>query len=154
MIRLGNWVKCNVAFRENRFKYVLDKIDAGTIEWLENSGDLLKGTIAINTVVDTGKTAGSWEYDVAKESSNRAVCRVYSNEDNAVFEEFGTGKYIEKGKPHTPGYHQDGKNYWFYKNEFGETKIGVPKRARKPATQALKTCIPIIESMAKEHILK
>lgn len=124
---------------------VVRKLDSGTMRWLEESGDFLQGMIAAYTKKDTGATAGSWQHKVSKESKSRAVCYVYSNYDNAVFEEFGTGKYTTKG--HYPAF--KGKIPWVYKGKDGKFYRTSGKRARHPATDAMKHSLPIIKEMGK-----
>ena len=150
---MAYFIKSEIAFRENKIPYVVEKLDEGTLKWLEASGEFLQGMIKNNTKRDTGKTAASWKSKVKKESPTRAVCYIYSDYDNAVFEEFGTGEYIEKGIEHTPKYHHAGEYSWPYMGEDGKFHIGVPKKPNRPARNAIKSSIPTIKRWGKD-ILK
>lgn len=136
------WVKVNVDFKTN-LRPVMAKLDQNTMDWLEDSGKLLKETIQEKTVKDTGATAESWDYKVTKGASE-AKCEVFSEYENASFEEFGTGVYAEQA--HVPGYRGAP---WRYRDAEGEWHITSGKPARHPATNAIRSASPTIRSKAK-----
>ncbi len=76
---------------------------------LEECAGELESQVKRNTRVDTGKTKGSWQHRVDDE---KHVATIGSNNENAIWEEFGTGEYALK---------QNGrKGGWSYKDAKGE----------------------------------
>lgn len=76
---------------------------------LEAAAEIVSET-ARNTRVDTGKTKGSWAGDVNKTSEGYEAV-IGSPDQNAIWEEFGTGEYASTehgGKGSTK------KGYWVY----------------------------------------
>lgn len=62
--------------------------------------------------VDTGKTKGSYKYEVS-ESDKQIEVAVGSDYQNAIYEEFGTGQYALHGNGRkTPWVYQDSKGDW------------------------------------------
>ena len=75
-----------------------------------------------NTVVRTGKTKNSWTHDVSG-SDSEVVGTVGSPEENAIWEEFGTGDYA---------LHNNGrKGGWFYVDEMGKGHFTHGKKPRR-----------------------
>lgn len=62
--------------------------------WLEEAGGELEAQAARNTRVDTGKTKGAWTHRV---DSGALEAIVGNPEQNAIWEEYGTGLYAENG---------------------------------------------------------
>lgn len=62
---------------------------------LEVSAEIVSQT-AKNTRVDTGKTKGSWEANV-HDTGDEYTADIGSDEQNAIWEEFGTGDYALNG---------------------------------------------------------
>jgi hypothetical protein len=61
---------------------------------LEECAGELESQVKRNTRVKSAKTKNSWKHTVDK-GSHTAI--VGSNDENAIWEEFGTGSYAEKG---------------------------------------------------------
>lgn len=103
-----------------------DKINAV----LEECAGELESQVKSNSRVKTGKTKGSFQHKVI-DSEHTAY--IGSNEENAIYEEFGTGEHALKG---------DGrKGGWFYVDEEGNghfTHGKTPSRAFHNAYTSLK----------------
>jgi hypothetical protein len=65
-----------------------------SIQFLEEIGGEIRSQAQRNSRRDTSKTAGSYK---KKLDAGGLAVHVGSNYDNAVYEEFGTGEYSEKG---------------------------------------------------------
>lgn len=88
------------------------KIDNIINTWLhEASGEIITSTQR-NSRTDTGKTKGSFSYKVSKYESN-----IGSNEQNAIWEEFGTGEYATHGDGRKGSWsYQDASGNWHRTN--------------------------------------
>lgn len=115
----------SVEFEDYSIK-VKDVIREKALTFLEEAGSEVESMTVRNQVRDTGQTAGSFDHVV--DDGDLAV-HIGSNYENAIWEEFGTGEFAEKG---------DGrKGYWvFVKGSSGGGKggksystIGEAKRA-------------------------
>ena len=73
--------------------------------FLQEAGEEITSMTVRNQVRKTGQTAGSWSDSPVLDEANLAV-HMGSNYENAIWEEFGTGEFAEKG---------DGrKGWWVY----------------------------------------
>ena len=104
---------------------VIKAIEKLGIEWLEEASGELEAQVKRNTVVDTGKTKGSWNHKV---DNKKLEAYVGSNYENAIWEEFGTGIFALGGNGR--------KTPWTYKDEKGFHKTK-GKKARRPLQNAL-----------------
>ena len=85
-----------------------DKIDAV----LEECAGELESQVKRNTRVDTGKTKNSFRHKVV-DSEHTAY--IGSNDENAIWEEFGTGEYALEGNGRKGGWaYEDAKGDWHY----------------------------------------
>lgn len=92
----------NVIFEDYSIK-VKDAIKEKALIFLEEAGSEVESLTVRNTVRDTGQTAGSFDHTL--DEGGLAV-HIGSNYENAIWEEFGTGEFAEKG---------DGrKGYWVF----------------------------------------
>ncbi len=110
---------------ENYTKDVIKAIEKLGIQWLEEASGEVEAQVKRNTVVDTGKTKGSWEHKVDEQKQEAYIG---SNYENAIWEEFGTGIYAVKGNGR--------KTPWTYKDEKGnwhKTRGKKPRRALQNA---------------------
>lgn len=106
-----------------------DRINA---ELEECTGEL-ESQVKRNTRVDTGKTKGSWQHKV-DDSSHTAY--IGSNDENAIWEEFGTGEHALEGNGRKGGWsYKDAKGKWHH------TRGKKPSRAFFKAYTALKSAI-------------
>ena len=106
-----------------------DRINAA----LEECAGELESQVKRNSRVDTGKTKSSFQHRVV-DSEHTAY--IGSNEENAIWEEFGTGEHALKGNGRKGG--------WFYVDEKGEghyTTGKKPSRAFWKAYTSLKNAI-------------
>ena len=106
-----------------------DKINAV----LEECAGELESQAARNTRVDTSKTKGAWGHRV-DDANHEAT--IGNTEENAIWEEFGTGEYALEGNGRKGG--------WFYVDEKGDghfTRGKTPTRAFWHAFNTLKKAI-------------
>ena len=100
---------------------------------LEECAGELEAQVKRNTRVDTGKTKNSFRH-VVDEGKHEAT--VGSADENAIWEEFGTGEYAINGNGRKGGWsYQDAKGDWHFTT--GKT----PSRALWKAFNSLKSKI-------------
>ena len=132
-----------VKFEDNTMK-VIDKTE-NIVEstLLECAAEIVSQT-AKNTRVKTGKTKNAWAAEV-DETKEGWEATIGNPEENAIWEEFGTGEYALKGNGRKGG--------WFYEDEEGNghfTHGKTPSRAFWNAYNSLKKVIQNrIEEMLK-----
>ena len=131
----------SVKFEDNSIK-VKAALNNATIQWLYEASGELEAQVKRNTRVDTGQTKGSWTYKV-DEANGEAM--VGSPQEDAIWEEFGTGQYALNG---------DGrKTEWKYKDRSGNwhTTTGKkPTRALNKAFNSSKVKLKkLLEAMLK-----
>ena len=106
-----------------------DKINAV----LEECAGEIESQTKRNSRVDTGRTKNSFQHKV-DESSHTAY--IGSNNENAIWEEFGTGEYALDGKGRKGGWaYKDAEGHWHY------TTGKKPSRAFWNAYNSLKNAI-------------
>lgn len=87
-------------------------LDDAARAFLEESASEIESQAKRNSRVDTGQLKGSWNHQV-NESAGEAT--VGSPEQNAIWEEFGTGEYAAKGNGRKGGWrYQDDNGDWHY----------------------------------------
>lgn len=94
---------------------------------VEESCGELESQVKRNTAVDTGKTKNSWTHKV-KTSGTDTTGTVGSPEENAIWEELGTGEYALKGNGRKGG--------WAYVDERGKGHFTHGKKPRRPLQHA------------------
>lgn len=82
-----------VSFEDNHIK-VEAEIERRICNWLEEAAAELESQAIRNTRVNTGETKRGWGH-IVDEASLEAT--VGNREENAIWEEYGTGEYAEKG---------------------------------------------------------
>ena len=130
----------SVEFHDYTIK-VKDVMDDRINAVLEECAGELESQVKRNTRVKTGKTKNSFQHKVV-EAEHTAY--IGSDEENAIWEEFGTGEYALKGNGRKGG--------WFYVDAEGEghfTHGKKPTRAFWKAYTSMKNKIikPIQEFM-------
>lgn len=96
-------------------------LNTALIDLLEKTQDLSR--------VDTGKTRNSYEHSMEWDGSV-LIGTLGSNEMNAIYEEFGTGKYAENNDGRQGG--------WYYFDEkSGQVFFTEGKKQNKPMRDAL-----------------
>lgn len=148
-----------IVFEDNTMK-VKSVLLKGVKGILESVGGEIASQAKRNSRVDTGKTAGSYDHKV-EESGSETIVYVGSDEENAIWEEFGTGEYALHGDGRKGGWYipegklsakakskmkkvigKDGKVYYYTKG----------KTPREPLTKAFKTTAPKIENRLANEI--
>lgn len=122
----------SVKFEDNVMK-VLDKMDDIINATLEECAGELESQTKQNTRVDTSKTKNSWRHVV---DDDKHEATIGSAEENAIWEEFGTGEHALEGNGRKGG--------WFYVDEEGKghfTQGKKPSRAFWNAYNTLKNPI-------------
>lgn len=85
----------------------------------------------------TGQTSGSYQYKV---DEGQLAVHIGSDYENAIWEEFGTGKYALKG---------DGrKGYWVYVDDGGASG----QKSKSPKSYTLKEAKRIVAMMREEGL--
>ena len=85
-----------------------DKINAV----LEECAGELESQVKRNTRVDTGKTKNSFRHHLDDE---KHIATIGSSDENAIWEEFGTGEYALQGNGRKGGWaYKDAKGDWHY----------------------------------------
>lgn len=127
----------NIIRFEDYSKQVIDAINKGILNALEEVSGELEGRVKDNTRVDTGKTKASWSHKV---DEAKFEAYVGSNYENAIWEEFGTGIYAlnGNGRKDVP---------WVYQSEDGKWHR---TKGKKPS-RALKLASDNIDSLIKEY---
>lgn len=122
----------SIEFKDNRGN-VLSRMDDLINNFLkESSGEIIAETKK-KSRVDTGKTKGSFTYKI---DTKNHIAQMGSNEENAIWEEFGTGEYAIKGNGRKGGWsYQDEDGNWHY------TKGKRPSRAFYKAYVAKKKVV-------------
>ena len=121
-----------IKFEDNTIK-VIDAMNSKINATLEECAGELESAAKQNTRVDTGKTKGSWKHNVDDEKHEATIG---SPDENAIWEEFGTGEYALEGNGRKGG--------WVYVDEEGKghfTRGKTPSRAFWNAYTSLKTPI-------------
>ena len=122
----------SVKFEDNLMK-VLDAMDDRINATLEECAGELESQTKQNTRVDTSKTKNSWRHVV---DDDKHEATIGSAEENAIWEEFGTGEHALEGNGRKGG--------WFYEDEEGKghfTHGKKPTRAFWSAYNTLKNPI-------------
>ena len=123
----------DVVFEENSMKIktaIADRVEAV----LEECAGELESQVKRNSRVDTGKTKNSFRHRVTGSVlAGQYEATIGSSDENAIWEEFGTGEYALQGDGRKGGWsYEDEKGVWHY------TKGKTPSRAFWNAYTSLK----------------
>lgn len=125
----------NIKFKDYSDE-VNDDIESSIIAALYEAAGELRDQAKRNSRVDTGKLKNSWKYVV---DEPKFEAHIGSPEENAIWEEYGTGEYAVKGNGRkTPWHYKDAKGNW-------HTTRG--KRPNKTLETAYKTKKNAIKSL-------
>ena len=129
----GKWVLgMAVEFKDFSIQ-VMDAMDGGINAVLEECAGELESQAKRNSRVDTGKTKNSFRHHV-DDAAHEAT--IGSNDENTIWEEFGTGEHALKGNGRKGGWaYQDEKGDWYF------THGKKPSRAFYNAFTSLKSKI-------------
>ena len=122
----------DVEFKDYTLK-VIDAMNDNINAVLEECAGELESQTKRNSRVDTGKTKNSFKHMVV---DSEHVAYIGSNDENAIWEEFGTGEFALKGNGRKGG--------WTYKDAEGKwhhTMGKKPSRAFWNAYNSLKNAI-------------
>lgn len=97
----------DIKFKDNRME-IMKAIDVSVEKFLTEASGEVVSQVARNSRVDTGQLKSSWMFVVDKN-----IATIGSGEENAIWEEFGTGIYADAGKGRQSG--------WIYKDRHGVT---------------------------------
>ena len=112
----------NVEFHDFSIE-VKNKMDSKIKATLEGCAGELESQVKRNSRVDTGKTKNSFRHGITGNFASGAwTAHIGSNEENAIWEEFGTGEYAIAGNGRKGG--------WFYEDAEGN---GHFTRGKKPS---------------------
>ena len=81
---------------------VLNALDSAIEQYLLEASAEIESQAARNTRVSTGQLKGSWTSEVDTESNTATIG---SPEQNAIWEEFGTGEYAAEGNGRKGGWY-------------------------------------------------
>lgn len=122
----------DVEFKDYTLK-VIDAMNDKVNAVLEECAGELESQTKRNSRVDTGKTKNSFQHRVV---DSEHVAYVGSNDENAIWEEFGTGEFALKGNGRKGGWnYKDAKGNWHH------TMGKKPSRAFWNAYNSLKNMI-------------
>lgn len=134
----GGKMANNIVFKD----YVPEinrKLQQAAENWLEEASSELESQVMRNTRVDTGRTKASFTHSV---EGGNLVATVGSDYQNAIWEEYGTGVYAEKGgRKKVP---------WFYKGDDGKGHLTKGKRGTKAFRNAYVTMKPKLIRQAQK----
>ena len=99
----------NVEFKDFSIK-VQGLIDDRINAVLEECAGELESEVKRNSRVDTGKTKNSFRHQV---DNSKHTAYIGSSDENAIWEEYGTGEYAIKGNGRQGGWtYKDAKGDW------------------------------------------
>ena len=130
----------DVKFEDFTFQ-VVNAIDDGINAVLEECAGELESQVKRNSRVDTGKTKSSFQHKVV-ESEHTAY--IGSNDENAIYEEFGTGEYALKGNGRKGG--------WVYRDAKGEYHYTTGKKPSRAFWKAYTSMKPKIISRIQNSL--
>ena len=110
-----DWVlgMADVVFEDYTIK-VRGVIDDRINAVLEECAGELESQIKRNSRVDTGKTKNSFQHKMSG-SGDRHEVQIGSSDENAIWEEFGTGEYALQGNGRKGGWvYKDAKGAWYH----------------------------------------
>lgn len=114
---------------ENNSIECKEALKAIGIQWLHEAGMIIHRQILDIYRVDTGQTKNSFHYQLVTKGDD-TYCVVGSIQENAIWEEFGTGVYAENGNGRkTPWSYMDAKGKWH--KTVGKTGTGALRKSFK-----------------------
>lgn len=108
-------------------------LEESALKFLEEASAEIESEAKRNTRVDTGKTKGSWNHQVNESAMESTIG---SPEQNAIWEELGTGEYSAAGNGRKGGWkYQDDNGDWHF------TRGKKPQRTLQRAFAAKKNVV-------------
>lgn len=132
--------KINVKFEDNRIE-VKNAIKHICISWLHEVAGAIRSQVQRNSRVDTGKTKGSWNYLL---DIDKMEAYVGSSDQNAIWEEYGTGQYALEGNGR--------KTHWKYKDRKGNWHTTTGKKPQRMLFKAFRKISPKAKRQLEERL--
>lgn len=146
----------SVKFEEHS-EEVKSAMQDACIAWLHETAGEIRSQAQRNTRVDSGKTKGSWDYIVDDEAEKADIG---SPEENAIWEEFGTGEYAVEGNGRKGGWYVPADKLSAQaKSKMARGKTTMHgqdfyfTRGKRP-TRALKKAFSAVKPKAKEALVQ
>ncbi|EOZ2853476.1 HK97 gp10 family phage protein [Listeria monocytogenes] len=105
----------NITFEDNSIK-IKNILNRQCVAYLYEAAGELEAQVKRNTAVDSSSLKGSWKYKV---DESAMVATIGSPQENAIWEEFGTGEYALNG---------DGRKGWWVYVKGSNKKSHSPKQ--------------------------
>lgn len=125
-----------VKISDNRLQ-VMSALNGKVLAFLEEAAGELESQVARNTAVDTGDLKKSWRHVVVGETAI-----VGSPSENAIWEEYGTGRYAVEGNGR--------KTPWRWKDRDGHWHTTHGKPPKRAFLRAGETILPKLSRHARE----
>ena len=125
----------------NNAKIIKQAIADAQETWLVQSAEILRDAVRDLTRVKTGKTKRSFNYYLQSKGDD-IEAKVGSPDENAIWEEFGTGEYALEGNGRKGG--------WVYTNEKGEKVFTYGKTPSRALYNACKSVEGALKAGFKE----
>ena len=122
---------------------VKTKLQDNVIAFLYEVGGEIEARAKRNSRVKTSKTKGSFQHVV--DESNQSV-HIGSDEENAIWEEFGTGKYAIDKNGNLSGKGRSG--YWVFVDDGGASG----KKTKSPKSYTLEEAKRVVAFMRSEGL--
>lgn len=130
----------NVVFEDYTIR-VQEAIADHAIAALEEAAGEIESQTKRNSRVDTSKTKNSFQHKVV---DSELTAYIGSNEENALWEEFGTGEYALEGNGRKGG--------WWYKDAKGKWQFTVGKKPSRAFWNAYISLKASIISMIENRL--
>ena len=116
-------------------------LEEALIAGLHDAGSIIMSQTKQNSRVATGQTKNAWDYAVDEDEMTAAIG---NPEENAIWEEFGTGEYAAGGNGRKGG--------WFYEDEKGEGHFTYGKKPMRMLHNAFVTKKNTVIKAFEQHI--
>ena len=130
----------SIEFIDNSDK-VQAMLEEALIAGLHDAGSIIMSQTKQNSRVATGQTKNAWDYVV---DEGEMTATIGNPEENAIWEEFGTGEYALECKGRKGG--------WFYKDEKGEGHFTYGKKPMRMLHNAFVTKKNTVIKAFEQHI--
>ncbi len=130
----------SIEFIDNSDK-VQSMLEEALIAGLHDAGSIIMSQTKQNSRVATGQTKSAWVYVV---DEGEMTATIGNPEENAIWEEFGTGEYALNGNGRKGG--------WFYKDEKGEGHFTYGKKPMRMLHNAFVTKKNTVIKAFEQHI--
>ena len=118
-----------VVFEDYTIK-VKEELSNRVLAVLEECAGEVESQVKRNTRVDTGKTKNSFQHKVV---DSEYTAYIGSNDENAIWEEFGTGEYAKETG------HQGRQTGWAYEDAKGDWHFTTGKKPSRAFWNAYKS---------------